>query len=170
MFYQKELHAGRQKGQKMPSFVHGDLDLWPWPSNSSERGTKHVFHVNFRPNPFSGSGYILYTNKKPETVGAKNRTFHSSLPFTACGKYLCHLSSEVLFRNKWRKITEMEPAIPGSPGEKKTLKHRKADCLITSFTTLLMPSPRRHLCRQRTEGKWLSAETLLRIHFTQICT
>jgi len=23
------------------------FDLWPWHSNSSERGTKHVFHVNF---------------------------------------------------------------------------------------------------------------------------
>ena len=30
----------------MPFFVPGDLDLWPWPSNSSERGTKHVFRVN----------------------------------------------------------------------------------------------------------------------------
>jgi len=27
-------------------FVHGDLDLWPWHSNSSEEGTKHVFPVN----------------------------------------------------------------------------------------------------------------------------
>ena len=29
---------------------------------------------------------ISYTNKKPKTDGAKNRTFRSSLPFTACGK------------------------------------------------------------------------------------
>jgi len=28
----------------MPFFVPGDLDLWP--SNSSERGTKHLFNVN----------------------------------------------------------------------------------------------------------------------------
>jgi len=27
-------------------FLPGDLDLWPWHSNSSERGTKHVFPVN----------------------------------------------------------------------------------------------------------------------------
>ena len=27
-------------------FCPGGLDLWPWPSNSSERGTKHVFRVN----------------------------------------------------------------------------------------------------------------------------
>jgi len=27
-------------------FVSGDLDLWPWHSNSSERGSKHVFQVN----------------------------------------------------------------------------------------------------------------------------
>jgi len=24
----------------------GDFDLWPWHSNSSEQGTKYVFHVN----------------------------------------------------------------------------------------------------------------------------
>jgi len=29
-----------------PVFVPGDLDLWPWHSNSSERGTKHIFPVN----------------------------------------------------------------------------------------------------------------------------
>jgi len=28
-------------------FVSGDLDLWPWHSNSSQRGVKHIFHVNF---------------------------------------------------------------------------------------------------------------------------
>ena len=27
-------------------FVPGDLDFWPWHSNSSEWRTKHVFHVN----------------------------------------------------------------------------------------------------------------------------
>jgi len=27
-------------------FVPGDLDRWPWHSNSSERGTKHVFPLN----------------------------------------------------------------------------------------------------------------------------
>jgi len=31
---------------KMPFFVPGDLDIWPWPSNWSERGTKHVLRVN----------------------------------------------------------------------------------------------------------------------------
>ena len=30
-----------------PFFVPRDLDLWPWHSNSSERGTKRVFPVNF---------------------------------------------------------------------------------------------------------------------------
>jgi len=34
------------KGPKIAVFVPGDLDLWPWPSNLSERGTKHVFLVN----------------------------------------------------------------------------------------------------------------------------
>jgi len=30
----------------MSFFVPGDLDHWPWPPNSSERGTKRVFRVN----------------------------------------------------------------------------------------------------------------------------
>ena len=42
----RKLHADRRKGRKMPFFVSSDLDLWPWPSDSSKRGTKHVFHVN----------------------------------------------------------------------------------------------------------------------------
>jgi len=31
---------------KTQFFVCGDLDLWPWHSNSSKQGTKHVFPVN----------------------------------------------------------------------------------------------------------------------------
>jgi len=35
------------KGPKNAIFiVHGDLVVWPWPSNSSEWGTKHIFSVN----------------------------------------------------------------------------------------------------------------------------
>jgi len=33
-------------GSAQHIFVPGDLDLSPWYSNSSQRGTKHVFHVN----------------------------------------------------------------------------------------------------------------------------
>jgi len=45
-FTKYKLHAGCQKGWKIPFFVPGDLARWPWRSNSSERGTKHVFRVN----------------------------------------------------------------------------------------------------------------------------
>ena len=62
---------------KNPVFVPGDLGLCPWHSNSSERGTKHVFHV-LGTSPFSGSRDISYTNRKV-TDSAKNRTFWSSL-------------------------------------------------------------------------------------------
>ena len=34
------------EGPKNAGFVPNDPDLWPWPSNSSDRGTKHVFRVN----------------------------------------------------------------------------------------------------------------------------
>jgi len=49
MFYQTQTaYTGRRKGRKMPflSPVTFTFKLWPWPSNSSERGTKHVFYVN----------------------------------------------------------------------------------------------------------------------------
>jgi len=38
--------AGGVMGVKRAFFVPGDLDLWPWHSNSSVRETKHVFHAN----------------------------------------------------------------------------------------------------------------------------
>jgi len=34
---------------------HADRRNWPWPSNSSERWTKHIFPCEFVANPFSGS-------------------------------------------------------------------------------------------------------------------
>jgi len=38
--------AAGSDGSAQHVFVPGDLDLWPWHSNSSERGTKHVLNVN----------------------------------------------------------------------------------------------------------------------------
>jgi len=70
-------HAGHRKGQKMPFFVPGDLDLWP--SNSSERGTKHVFHVNLAPICSVVLEIFHTQTKKTQTDAAKNRTFRSSL-------------------------------------------------------------------------------------------
>jgi len=48
-------------------FVPGDLDLWPWHSNSSERGTKHIFPVNLA-QIRSAVPEIFYsqTNKKKQ--------------------------------------------------------------------------------------------------------
>jgi len=50
--------------------------FWPWHSNSSEWGTKHL-PCEFGANPFSGSRDISYTNKNSHS--AKNRTLRSSL-------------------------------------------------------------------------------------------
>ena len=58
-------HAGRQN--------------WPWPSNSSERGTKHVFYVNLAQIRSAISDIFQTQTKNTQTDGAKNRTFHSSL-------------------------------------------------------------------------------------------
>jgi len=52
---------------------------WPWLSNSSERGTKEVFHVKLA-QIRSVVPEIFHTQtKKPQTDSTKNRTFHSSL-------------------------------------------------------------------------------------------
>jgi len=49
-----------------------DLDLQTRPSQGPKA-------CEFGANPFSGSRDISDTNKKPQTYGAKNRTFRSSL-------------------------------------------------------------------------------------------
>jgi len=46
-FTKHKPHAGHRKGRKCRFCpLPGYLDLWPWPSNLLERGTKHVFRVN----------------------------------------------------------------------------------------------------------------------------
>ena len=63
------------------SVVTGDIDLWPWPSNSSEQGTKHVFPVylvqfcSVVTAELSSSRDISFTNKKV-TDSAKNSSLH----------------------------------------------------------------------------------------------
>jgi len=59
----------------MSFFVPGDLDLWPL--NSSERETKHAFHVNLTHiHSAVPPGYFIY---KKVTDSARNRILHSSL-------------------------------------------------------------------------------------------
>jgi len=56
----------------------GDLDLWPWPSNSSERGTKHMFRANLV-QIHSAVLEVFHTQtKKHRLMVPKNRTFRSS--------------------------------------------------------------------------------------------
>jgi len=52
------------KGPKMPLFVPGDLDLWPWASNSSEQETKHVFPVNLAQIRSAFPGDISHIKQK----------------------------------------------------------------------------------------------------------
>jgi len=54
------------------------FDLWPWHSNSSQRGTKYVFSVNLV-QIRSAVPEIFYTQTKKVTYSAKNRTLRSSL-------------------------------------------------------------------------------------------
>jgi len=51
---------------KNAGFVPGDLDLWPWPSNSSERGTKHVFCVNL--TQIRSAVSEIFIHKKSQTA------------------------------------------------------------------------------------------------------
>ena len=57
------MHVATGRKMMFLSLVTLTFDIWPWPSNSSKRRTKHVFCVNLAQNPFSGSGDISYTNK-----------------------------------------------------------------------------------------------------------
>jgi len=72
------------KGPKDPVFVPGSLDLWPWTSKWSKRGTKHVFLVNLA-QIHSAVPEIFHTQTKTTDW----RRQKQNLPqFTACGKNL----------------------------------------------------------------------------------
>jgi len=69
MFFTKHKpHTGRRKGRKCHFLflVTFTFDLWPWPSNSSKRGTNQTFCVNLAQihSVFSAQD-ISYANKKP---------------------------------------------------------------------------------------------------------
>jgi len=71
------MQATKRAG-KWPVLVPGDLDLWPWHSNASDRGTKHVFHVNFA-LIHSAVPEIFRTQTKTTDWRRQKRTFHSLL-------------------------------------------------------------------------------------------
>jgi len=60
------------------SLVTLTFNLWPWPSNSSERGTKHVFPVILA-QIRSAVPETFHTQTKEVRDSAKNRTYRSSL-------------------------------------------------------------------------------------------
>jgi len=66
MFHQTQTARRLLKGPRNAIFVPGDLDLWPWPSNLSEQGIKHVFCVNLAQIRSPVPRDISYTNKKPD--------------------------------------------------------------------------------------------------------
>jgi len=80
--FTKQTARRPSKRPKMPFFVPGDLELWPWPSNLSERWIKHVFRVNLAQIHSAVPRDISYTNKKNHRLTALKQ----NLPqFTACG-------------------------------------------------------------------------------------
>ena len=57
-----------------------DLDLWPWHSNSSKRGTTHIFPVNLvQIHSAVPKVFDSQTKKDKVTDSTKNRTLRSSL-------------------------------------------------------------------------------------------
>jgi len=73
-----------ERAEKMPllSLVTLTFDIWPWPSNSSERGTKHIFRVNL-PQIRSAIFEIFHIQTKKHRLTAPKQNV---LQFTACGK------------------------------------------------------------------------------------
>jgi len=82
-FTKSKPHAGRRKGRKMPflSLVTLTFDLSPWHSNSSERGTKHVFRVNLA-QIRSEVPKIFHTRSKK----VRQRQKQNLPQFSACDK------------------------------------------------------------------------------------
>jgi len=63
-----------RKGQKMPFFVPGDLDLQTRPTEGP-----NVFRVNLAHIRSAVPEIFIQKQKIPQTDGVKNRTFRSSL-------------------------------------------------------------------------------------------
>jgi len=103
MFYQTYTARRPPKGQKNVIFVPGDLDLWPWHSHSSERGTKHVFPVNLAqisstvPQTF----YIQTKNKCHSTIELK--MFYQTQPPPAARSRAVH-PSHLPAATEWSRL------------------------------------------------------------------
>ena len=78
---------------------HAGHRNWPWPSNSSQRGTTHVFLVNLV-QIRSAVPEVFHTQTKgsQNDDGAKNRTFRSSLRAIKIGNYRKAKWVETVFR------------------------------------------------------------------------
>ena len=82
MFNKHKPHATQApKGPEMPflSLVTLTFDLWPWHSKLSEKGTKHVFPVNFV-QIRSAVCEVFHTQTKKSQRQKQNLT-----QFSACG-------------------------------------------------------------------------------------
>ena len=83
-------------------FVPGDLDLWPWHSNLSEWGTKHVFPVNL-------AQVVKWLHsmckQKQRSHSSKNRTLcsllHAVKTLQSLKTYINTVNSVQIFR--WLK-------------------------------------------------------------------
>jgi len=69
-------HTGRwiAKNVVFLSLVTLTFDLWPWQSNSSERGTKYIFHVNWRKSAQRFPRYFIHKQKSHRQRQKQNLT------------------------------------------------------------------------------------------------
>jgi len=83
-------------------FVPGDLDLWPWHSNLSEWGTKHVFPVNLAQVVQWLPRYLIHKQKKQRSHSSKNRTLcsllHTVKTLQSLKTYINTVNSVQIFR------------------------------------------------------------------------
>ena len=106
MFYQNINRMQAAQRAKKCCFLHGDLDLWPWHSNSSKPGIKHVFRVNLAQIRLAVPWHISYTNKKPDWQRQKQ-----NLPqFTVCSdkeekQQQEHICSEEMVPSRVRGVS-----------------------------------------------------------------
>jgi len=116
-------HCQAVMGVHSAIFVPCDLNLWPWYSNSSVRGRKHVFPVNLAQIHSVVPRYIWCTNKKV-TDGAKNWHLHSLLHAVIKRSGRCHIVTS--HRCNWYVMNLQQSQQPGQSVLLRTLMHSPA--------------------------------------------
>ena len=128
------------------------FDLWPWPSNSSEWGSKHVFRVNLA-QILSAIPENFHRQTKKQTDSAKNRTFRSSplsatcrtanLLYPATAARICAINQQNAVRYRTDKVARWRRGATGIALDLRSVgrgfKSYSKQCCVTTLGKLFTP-------------------------------